>query len=816
MSNRMGLYTVVAVLFLTASAGAALTPSSLTMRAQCREACVEEIAACAELEGRVRYCRRHTLRMCRQEGVSICLSDPPVPLAAGIKVPTQLTATALSSSSIRLTWTDTSTREAGYEIERSLSGSGGWSLIAVTAVNATSYQNNGLAASTRYYYRMRSVGPKGAHSLYSTIVSAATFAGAVTTTSTTSTSTSTAPVAPPVTTTTIAGNQPPVAQAGPDQFTQTLTSLGFNGSGSTDPNGNISSYTWNFGDGGTGSGASVSHSYASAGTYTVTLTVRDSGGLSDTDTAVVSVSNRPPTANAGPDKSGTPGSAITLTGSGSDPDGTVASYTWNAGDGATGSGTTITHAYANPGTYTATFTVRDNMGAQTSDTAAVVVNSTSGGGALRWSDSAGDAWDDRGRDVALDAAGNVVATGDFRGTIDLGGGPMTAFKLSYQAAMPSDIFIVKYSPSGAHLWSKRIGAHGDDAGTAVAVDASGDVVVAGFAGPNVDFGGGELPTGGSWDFFVAKYAGTDGHYLWAKRFGGAEAEFPWAMALDAAGNVLVTGEFTGSPSFGGGQLTSAGDRDVFVAKYAGSNGQHLWSQRFGSALTDVGNGIAVDANGDLVVIGSFGGTVNFGGAPLTSAGDRDAFVAKYSGTNGQHLWSKRFGSTSVDEGSGVAVDAAGNVTVTGAFIGTVDFGGGALVTPNAAGDVFLAQYTSAGSHRWSKRLGGTNGDSGRSLATDSNGNVTLIGAFQGGVDFGGGALTSAGSFDVFVAQYSGASGQHLWSRRFGGTDNDRCQGLASSTGSVVVTGYFPGTVNFGDGSRTSVGSNDIFLFNLLP
>jgi PKD repeat protein len=809
------MYTVVALLFLTASANAALSPSALTMRAQCREACVEEIAACTALEGRARYCRRHTLRMCRQEGVSICLSDPPVPLAAGIKVPTQLAATALSSSAIRLTWTDTSTREVGYEIERSLSGSGGWSLIAVTAVNATSYQNNGLAASTRYYYRMRSVGPKGAHSLYSDVVSATTLAGgAVTTTSSTSstsTSTSTAPVAPPVTTTTIAGNQAPVAQAGPDQFTQTLTSLGFNGSGSTDPNGNISSYTWNFGDGGTGSGASVSHSYASAGTYTVTLTVRDSGGLSDTDTAVVSVSNRPPTANAGPDKTGTPGSAVTLSGSGSDPDGTVTSYTWNAGDGATGSGTTITHAYANPGTYTATFTVRDNMGAQTSDTAAVVVSSaSSNGGALRWSKSAGDQWDDRGRGVAFDAAGNVFSTGEFRGTINLGGSSLTAFMLAAQTQRTRDIFLAKYTPAGAHLWSKRLGYHSDDGATAIAVDANGDVLLAGFIGPDVDLGGGLLPWVSGFDIFVAKFAGSDGRHLWSKSFGSATHEYPWSIAVDGAGNVLVTGEFTGTVNFGGGGLTSAGDRDIFLVKLGGTDGRHLWSRRFGATMTDVGNAVAVDASGNVVVTGYYSGTVDFGGSPLVSAGGWDVFVAKY-GTDGNHLWSRRYGSTSTDQGTGIAIGAGGDVVVTGSFNGTVDFGGGPLSTPNAASDVFVVAYTAAGAHHWSKSFG----DVGGSVSTDGNGNVTLTGSFQGTASFGGASLTSAGSLDIFVAQYRG-DGEHLWSRRFGGTGSDRCQALASSAGQVLANGYFPGTVNFGDGSRTSAGSNDIFLFSLLP
>jgi hypothetical protein len=80
--------------------------------------------------------------------------------------------------------------------------------------------------------------------------------------------------------------------------------------------------------------------------------------------------------------------------------------------------------------------------------------------------------------------------------------------------------------------------------------------------------------------------------------------------------------------------------------------------------------------------------VNFGGGGLVSAGVGDIFVAKYSGADGSHLWSKRFGDTSADSGQGVAVDGSGNAVVTGVFNGTVNFGGGGLVSAGSD-DIFL-------------------------------------------------------------------------------------------------------------------------------
>jgi hypothetical protein len=129
-----------------------------------------------------------------------------------------------------------------------------------------------------------------------------------------------------------------------------------------------------------------------------------------------------------------------------------------------------------------------------------------------------------------------------------------------------------------------------------------------------------------------------------------------------------------------------------VAKYSGTDGTHQWSKRFGGSSDDVVNSIAVDENGDVVVTGYFQYTVDFGGGALTSAGLFDIFVAKYAGTDGAHRWSKRFGSTGNDAGYGVTADGAGNVVTTGYFMGSVDFGGG-ILTSAGTFDIFLVKLT---------------------------------------------------------------------------------------------------------------------------
>ncbi len=168
-------------------------------------------------------------------------------------------------------------------------------------------------------------------------------------------------------------NRPPTANAGPDQIGNIGKPVTFNGS-ATDPDGGPLIYRWDFGDGNTATGANVSHTYLAGGQFTATLRVTDSGGLFDEDTAAVAIENRPPVANAGPDRAGNVGEPIAFNGSGSDPDGDPLTYRWDFGDGQTATGANVSHTYVTGGSFTATLRVTDLDGAFDEDTAAVTVN----------------------------------------------------------------------------------------------------------------------------------------------------------------------------------------------------------------------------------------------------------------------------------------------------------------------------------------------------------------------------------------------------------------------------------------------------------
>src|SRR5207245_1280850 len=176
--------------------------------------------------------------------------------------------------------------------------------------------------------------------------------------------------APPATSVTTPPNSPVVAASVP-----------FNASASRDPDGNIMTYAWNFGDSTFGSEPITSHPYASAGTYNVTLNVTDNDSLNGTVYHDVVVRQpppgpRPPVADFVASPSPTnPGSPVTFDASASfDPDGTIVSYAWEFGDSTVGSGVMPTHAFANPGVYTAILTVVDNQSLSSNATHQVTVN----------------------------------------------------------------------------------------------------------------------------------------------------------------------------------------------------------------------------------------------------------------------------------------------------------------------------------------------------------------------------------------------------------------------------------------------------------
>lgn len=373
-------------------------------------------------------------------------------------------------------------------------------------------------------------------------------------------------------------------------------------------------------------------------------------------------------------------------------------------------------------------------------------------GQLLWARSAGGPGYDNGAGIAMDAAGNAHITGSFEATATFGATALT----NSSPASYSDLFVAKYDPAGNLVWVRSTGTDfAADTGAAIAVDAAGSVLITGRSVQDT-FGAAALNNLGR--ILVAKYdsAGNPVWAHKAGSFSGGTYDTGTGIGADAAGNVYVTGTFL-SPvaDFGGGLLTNRGAGDVFLSKYSPA-GTLLWVRQAGGPGDDRPNGLAVDAAGNAHVVGEFSGTAGFGTASLSSLGGAsDAFIAKFDASGGI-IWARAAGGQSADAARGVALDPLGNVHVTGYFGGAAAFGGINLSGIVGTYDAFVTRLDANGNFAFAQQAGGTdlNGDFGLGIAADAAGNAILTGYFTGTSTLGNGTATSAGGEDLFVMRFN--------------------------------------------------------------
>jgi hypothetical protein len=426
-----------------------------------------------------------------------------------------------------------------------------------------------------------------------------------------------------------------------------------------------------------------------------------------------------------------------------------------------GSGTSTAVDAAGNTYVTGSFTGTATFGATTLTNAGgddIFVAKRTPAGIWQWATSAGGSYGEVGTGVAVDGSGNVVVTGYFESpTITFGATTLIN-------AGNYDLFVAKLTPAGAWQWATGAGGSDYDYGNGVAVDGSGSVVVTGyFSSPTVAFGATTLANAGSADLFVAKLTPA-GAWQWATGAGGSGGEAGSGVAVDGSGNVVVTGFFSGPTiAFGATTLTNAGGDEFFVAKLT-PTGAWQWATGAGSIRSDYGFGVAVDGSGNVVVTGSIDGTAIFGTTTLTNAGQEDIFVAKLTPA-GAWQWATGAGGSGGDGGHGVAVDGSGSVVVTGSFSSpTITFGPNTLTNAGIA-NIFVAKLTPTGAWQWATGAGGSSYNVGTGVTVDGNGSVVVTGYFQSPtLRFGATTLTNPtpnpSIFDIaiFLARLNGTTG----------------------------------------------------------
>lgn len=367
-----------------------------------------------------------------------------------------------------------------------------------------------------------------------------------------------------------------------------------------------------------------------------------------------------------------------------------------------------------------------------------------------WVKAIGGAGNDIALGVDIDAGGNVLVGGRMGDgeNITVDGTLLTSKGLH-------DIFLAKLAgTSGQALWARSAGGVGYDGGFDLAADATGNVVISGYFNNQASFDTNVTRTGDQETVVIAKYTGANGGLEWVSTFGDTSGQFvsPGAdighgIAVDGSGDVIATGYFQNTVTFGTDTLASKGDRDVYVVKLDGTSGGVEWARGYGGSGSERAWRVATGGNdGRVGVVGRFSGDAIIGDKTFSAIGSSDVFVLVL-GADGTPIWSRQLdGDTGEYYGYGVAIDKAGRLILAGRFQSGTDFGGGD-VTAVGGTDLFAARYLADGGFDFAVTFGGSGTDSALAAATDDAGNILVGGYFSGTVNFDLDSLTSTASLD---------------------------------------------------------------------
>ena len=324
-------------------------------------------------------------------------------------------------------------------------------------------------------------------------------------------------------------------------------------------------------------------------------------------------------------------------------------------------------------------------------------------GTKAWTKLLGTSDIDSSYGVATASDGSIYITGTTNGDLD---GETNAGSV--------DSFLTKYGSDGTKAWTKLLGTSSSDYGQAVATASDGSIYITGNTTGDLD---GET-NAGSFDVFLTKY-GSDGTKAWTKLLGTSSGDESYGVATASDGSIYISG-ITNSDLDG---ETNEGSYDAFLTKY-GSDGTKVWTKLLGSSSLEIAFGVATASDGSVYITGYTNGDLD----GETNAGSYDAFLTKY-GSDGTKAWTKLLGTSSAEESYGVATASDGSIFITGYTSGDLDG-----ETNAGSTDIFVSKYSSDGTKVWTKLLGTSSSDNGQGVATASDGSVYITGFTYGNLD----------------------------------------------------------------------------------
>jgi len=415
----------------------------------------------------------------------------------------------------------------------------------------------------------------------------------------------------------------------------------------------------------------------------------------------------------------------------------------------------------------------------------------------QWAVSGGGPAFDWSYHIEVDTDGNAYIAGYFNETAMFGNTTLTGQGIY-------DGFVAKLDAEGTWQWAVSVGGECSEV-TDLSLDSNGNVYVIGTFFNTATFGNISLIGQGFEDIFVAEL-NTSGVWQWMENAGGPKSDSGDGITVNDAGDIYVTGSFESTAIFDTITLLAQGYySDIFIAKL-NTAGEWQWVKSAGGEIEyDKGTSIAVDGNGYVYVTGYFEGPATFGNVTLSGYGEHDIFISKLS-TDGIWQWTTSAGGSEYDIPKSIITDENGYIYLTGSCSFTTYFGTITLTDCY----VFIAKLTMNGVWQWVK--GGAGFFIGaKDIALDLEGNIQVVGDYQVQARFGSVTLYSLSYWDVFVLKFS-PSGVCIGATNAGGKSDDRGSGIAIDTqGNIYIVGCFDGTATFGRSVISSHGYFDIYV-----
>ncbi len=343
-----------------------------------------------------------------------------------------------------------------------------------------------------------------------------------------------------------------------------------------------------------------------------------------------------------------------------------------------------------------------------------------------WKKQIGPAETDKGYSIKVDSSGNFYVLGTSEGDI-----------VNTNTGNKDDIYLAKYDTNGTALWQIQIKTADIDIGYSLDLDSANNVYIVGSSKADLDAGGSETHAGLE-DIIIAKY-NTSGVLQWLQQYGTARIDIGTSIVVDSLDNIYITGH----------TVNTDGNYDIIIKKINSSNGNATWEKTVastGTAGNDYSYGITTDDLGYIYICGHTSGNLI---SPFSPFSNNDVFIGKYATSDGAQQWIRQFGTHLQDEtifSSSIIVDSYGNIYIGGHTLGNLETNN----KDQTKNDLFIMKLNSDGEEQWKEQIGTSADDKNISLTSDLFGNIYVAGITKGNLGLGHNLTKLGNEYDLFL------------------------------------------------------------------